>query len=120
MSEGVVPYQMKIAKVIPVYKSKDKQLFTNYRPISLLPCISKILEKVVHKRLYHFLVLNDILDQHQYGFRPRHSTIHAVTEFTYDILDSFEKHEYSLSVLLDLSKAFDTIDLGIMVEKLHF
>ena len=108
LSEGFVPDELKIAKVIPVYKSKDKTSFNNYRPISLLPSLSKILEKVVHKRLYNFLEINKLFYPSQYGFRPKHSTINAVTEFTYDTLLSFEKLEETLAVFLDLSKAFDT------------
>ena len=69
--EGVVPDNMKIAKVVPIYKAKEHNIFTNYRPISLLPCTSKILERVVHKRLYHFLTSQSTFFQSQYGFRPR-------------------------------------------------
>ena len=82
MLNGHVPDIMKIAKVIPVYKAKEQDLFSNYRPISLLPAISKILERVVYKRVYNFLKLNDIFYPSQYGFRSNHSTIDALTEFS--------------------------------------
>ena len=78
---GQVPDAMKLAKVISIYKAKSKESLGNYRPISLLSNISNILEKVVHKRLHSFLCRHDILYNSQYGFRPNHSTTHAITEF---------------------------------------
>ena len=106
---GRVPDDIKLAKVIPIYKAKDKELLNNYRPISLLPTTT-ILEKFVHKRLYYFLVSQSVFYNSQYGFRPQHSTIHAVNEFVDDTTTSFENKQHTLGVFLDLSKAFDTID----------
>ena len=100
---------MKIAKVIPIYKCKDKNEMSNYRPISLLPSTSKILEKLLHKRLYSFYENNKILHSNQYGFLPKHSTIDAVSKFTADIVSSLESNMITYAVFLDLSKAFDTI-----------
>ena len=92
----------------------------NYRPISLLPSVSKLLEKIVHYRLYKFLKKQNILNSRQYGFRPSHSTSDAVTTFVADIMTSLEDDKYSTAVLLDLSKAFDTIDHNILLRKIHF
>ena len=115
---GIVPDGLKIAKVIPIYKSKEKDLFKNYRPISLLPSISKIFEKIAYKRLYNFM--RPFLYKSQYGFRTDHSTINAITELHTDVLEAFDYNKITLATFLDLSKAFDTIDHDIMINKLNF
>ncbi len=91
ISQGIVPDNMKIAKVIPVFKAQDRSELSNYRPISLLPCVSKLVERVMHKRLYSFLSANGILYQSQYGFRPNHSTTDAVTEFVQYAINTIKK-----------------------------
>ena len=73
---GVVPDEMKIAKVIPIFKSSDRNSITNYRPISLLTSFSKLLEKLMYDKMISFLLLNNSLFEHQYGFRAKHSTMH--------------------------------------------
>ena len=113
--EGKVPDSLKIAEIIPVYKSKEKNIIDNYRPISILPPIPKILEKIIHKRLYRFI--SKKLYKSQYGFRPKHSTAQAVAEFSIDFLDALEKKLNCLSTFLDLSKAFYH---DILLNKLHF
>ena len=120
LHQGIMPDAMKLARVIPIYKAKSRDSFTNYRPISLLSNLSKVLEKVVYKRLYSFLTHNKILYDRQYGFRPARSTIDAITEFTTDVLPCLDKKEKCISVYLDLSKAFDTINHNIMLSKLEY
>ena len=112
---------MKIAKVLPLYKATDRQLLSNYRPISLLPTLSKVLEKVVHNKLCRFLKLHDILFESQYGFRKHHSTIHhGVAEYIQHAVNSYDDNKCTISVLLDLSKAFDTINHRMLLYKLKY
>lgn len=118
--QGQLPDAMKIAKVIPIYKSKSKESFSNYRPISLLSNISKIMEKVMHKRLFSFLTKFNILHSKQFGFQPKHSTADAISKFVHDVLHSLDESNPCLSVYLDLSKAFDTIDHDILIRKLTY
>jgi hypothetical protein len=92
---------------------------TNYRPIALLPAISKILEKLIHKRLYIFLTDNQIISNRQYGFRPKLSTSDALCAFLSDIYDQMNSQNMTIAAFLDLSKAFDTIKHPILFNKLH-
>ena len=120
ISTGSVPSALKIAKVVPIFKGgyQSKSNLGNYRPISILPVISKIYEKVLYKRLYSFLSTNKVLYESQYGFRSNHSTIHAVCELVEDILKGYEEKEHTLAVFIDLSKAFDTINHEVLIQKL--
>jgi len=119
ISSGVCPNSLKIAKVIPIYKKDDSALVSNYRPISLLPSISKILEKIVHKRLYNFLNSNNLLIPNQYGFRKSHSTDYALIKLYDKIIHSLSNKEHTFGIFMDLSKAFDTINHEILINKLH-
>ena len=93
MSEGIVPHELKNAKIIPVHKSNAKDDISNYKPILLLPSISKILGKVVYKRTFHFIQTNTILNSNQYGFREKHSTINAITALTSDVIQALENKD---------------------------
>ena len=118
MTEGVFPKELKVAKVTPIYKGKDKTEFNNYRPISLLNVISKIYEKIMHNRLYKFCDRFKILHEGQYGFRTGRSTIDALTELCGKIYKGIDNNNNILAVNLDLSKAFDLIDHNILLQKL--
>jgi hypothetical protein len=120
ITTGTVPTMLKTAKVVPIYKNKSHELYSNYRPISLLPSLSKITEKVVHKRLYTFLNFQNLLYNSQYGFRPKYSTINAISEFTAHILGSLDDKNHTVGVFLDLSKAFDTINHKTLLKKLQY
>jgi retron-type reverse transcriptase len=119
LSTGIVPSQLKIAKVIPIFKSGNKSIMDNYRPISLLNTFSKILEKIVHNRLSSFLNVNNLLSDAQYGFRKEHSTINPLTKFMNFITKAFNDKEHCIAIFCDLRKAFDTVDHKILLTKLH-
>ena len=117
---GNVPDDLKIAKVIPVYKKGDPSSYENYRPVSVLSCFSKIFERIVYNRIFTFISKYNIIFKGQYGFRPGHSTEHALTHVVNNLHKAFENKQTSVGVFLDLSKAFDTIDHQILLQKLYY
>jgi exonuclease III len=118
MSTGHFPQEMKIAKVVAIYKKDNPASLENYRPISLLPTFSKILERTVYNRLYSFLQYNNILTPSQYGFRKKLSTEYAILELHDRIVQCIANREWCIGIFLDLSKAFDTLDHRILISKL--
>jgi hypothetical protein len=119
ISTGVVPSEMKIAKITPVFKADDKYELNNYRPISVLPYFTKICEKVVFNRTMDFLVKCNILYEKQFGFRQKHSTFMALMETVDQISEAIEKKKVTIGVFIDLSKAYDTVDHRILLNKLE-
>ena len=116
---GKFPDQLKIAKICPIFKDGKHDLFTNYRPISVLPSFSKIFEKLAYLRLESYLKSKLILNDNQFGFRRNHSSYMAVLDLYDRISEAIDRNEYAIGVFIDLSKAFDTIDHVIMIKKLE-
>ena len=115
IKEGVFPDKMKAADMSPLFKSKDRSSKNNYRPISLLMTISKILEKIMYKRTYNYINSNGLIYQSQYGFRSNHSCELASCELLGEIVKGMENNKHTIVVYLDLSKAFDTLDHRILL-----
>ena len=116
---GSFPDACKIAKLKPLFKKGSKTNPSNYRPILLLPLISKVIEKLIHEQTSTFLAKNEILYNYQSGFRKKHSTDSFLT-FLYDkILKGFDEGLMTGMILIDLQKAFDTIDHDILLQKLN-
>src|ERR1700733_1416209 len=117
---GVVPDCLKLAKVIPVFKTGDKKQIGNYRPISVLPYFSKCFEKVMYTRLMSFITAKHILFDGQFGFRKGFSTYMAVLEMCDKISEARDNNMFSIGVFFDLSKAFDTVNHEILLKKLEY
>ena len=119
MSKGIFPDHLKIAKIVPIFKSGDASDFSNYRPISILPVFSKIYERIVYARLLNHLADNQFLHNLQFGFRSNHSTAHALIQLIDKISQAIDRKEFTVGVFIDLAKAFDTVNHSILLSKLE-
>jgi len=119
IDENQYPDALKITKAIEIYKAKDKTLPVNYRPISLLPIIAKILDTLLNEQLMTHLLLNNIISPTQYAFRPHSSTTLALQSITNRLHRSTKQHDPTLAIYVDLSKAYDTISHQKLISKLQ-
>ena len=119
LSTGVHPDALKISKAIPVFKKGSKLDTGNYRPISLLSNINKLLEKLMYARVYQFLDKMKCFYTLQFGFRNKHSTAHALIEITERIRNALDGKMLACGIFIDLQKAFDTVNHDILIDKLH-
>ena len=119
ISSGLLPSDCKIAKLKPLYKKESKTNPENIRPISLLPLISKVIERIAYDQVDNFLLQNNILYNYQSGFRKNHSTDLCLSFLNNKILKGFDKGLFTGMILIDLQKAFDAINHEILPGKLH-
>ena len=118
LEHGIYPTKLKLAKVIPIYKSDDPSDPSNYRPTSLLSVFNRIFEKMMYYRLKSFLEKKNIFNDSQYGFREKRSTEHAILDVINQIENNVDNKIYSCGIFIDLKKAFDTVDHLILLQKL--
>ena len=118
LDKSLFPESEKCAKITPIYKSGEKSEMDNYRPISVLPVLSKVIERAVYIQLYDYLCKSHLLTDNQFGFRGGSSTEHAVTFLTDSIRMNIDKGYLTGAVFIDLRKAFDTVDHARLLSKL--
>ena len=117
---GFIPTCLKTALVKPIFKKGAVNQFTNYRPISLLSSFSKLLEKIAANQIMKYLNKFQLLYEHQYGFRAGHNTTQPVIQFLDKVYNALNNDKFTLSIFIDLTKAFDTCDTDILLEKLNY
>ena len=117
--KGTFPKLMKLAKILPIFKSGSRSDVNNYRPISLLSVFSKIFEKLMHNRLYSFLEQNNVIYNSQFGFQKNKSTQHSLIEIVEKVRNCIENKKYGCGIFIDLKKAFDTVNHDILLRKLE-
>ena len=115
---GKFPDCWKLARVAPIFKSGQRDDRSNYRPISVLPFISRLFEKLLYDQFYDYLNTNNLIYRHQSGFRPLHSVVTCLMKNTNDWYLNIDKGEYTGLIFIDLKKAFDTVDHNILLQKL--
>ena len=120
ITTGIFPESFKTSKIVPLFKKGESSLLTNYRPISLLPTISKIFERIIHDQMYTYLNGNNLLAEQQYGFRKLHSTEYAAVNLIDHVAKQMESGHTPCNLYIDLSKAFDTLSLNILLRKLKY
>ena len=120
ITTGIFPDSFKISKITPLFKKGDVSMLSNYRPISLLPTISKIFERILYNQLYDYFNSNNLLAEEQYGFRTNHSTEYAAVKLVDSVSKEMELGNTPTALYIDLSKAFDTLSFDILLYKLNY
>ena len=120
LKSGIFPNQLKIAKVSPIYKKDDEKIITNYRPISVLPVVSKVFETLIHEQLSDYFLSHNLFSAQQYGFRKDSSIELAALELIDRLLAQLKNHKILINFYIDLAKAFDSFNHDILLVKLSY
>lgn len=116
---GIFPDMLKIARVCPIHKGGTDHSTNNYRPISVLPVLSKVFETIMNVRIECFITKYNILCEAQHGFRKGRSCEQALLKAKHEIIDNFEQRLYTIGLFIDLRKAFDSVNNDVLLDKLH-
>ena len=119
LEQGIFPKELKLANVVPIFKSGEPEQVGNYRPVSLLSTVSKVFERIFYIRLLAFIKEQRILYDLQFGFREGHSTHLAIIKLLESIIENLDSGNYAAAIFLDFSKAFDTVNHKILLSKLN-
>ena len=119
LNVGFFPDSLKISKIIPIYQKNDNTIFSNYRPISLLPSILKIFEIFILEQITTYLDINNLIHMHQYGFRKKYSTEYAALHIVNYLNYEMDRNRTPTNVYLNFSNVFDTLSHNILLRKLE-